>query len=112
MLKAAIAKYGKNQWCVLASCLGTLLLTNRLQGSYFLPSRQSGVNDMCGSSRFSEVVSVTDLNAFRYLHLGFRAPNRLVHRGRVGTVWTILRLRHPLLSASVEMHGYDHVRFV
>ncbi|KAI0936794.1 hypothetical protein AcV5_004842 [Taiwanofungus camphoratus] len=61
--------------------------------SYFLPSRQSGVNDM-------------------YLHLGFLAPEHYARRPRVRTVWAILRLRHPLLSARVEMHGYDDVRFV
>ncbi|CCM03131.1 uncharacterized protein FIBRA_05252 [Fibroporia radiculosa] len=55
--------------------------------SYFLPSRQ-------------------------YLHLGFHAPERLVRRARVCIVWAILRLRHPLLSASVEMHDYDDVRFL
>ncbi|PCH33967.1 hypothetical protein WOLCODRAFT_135419 [Wolfiporia cocos MD-104 SS10] len=61
--------------------------------SYFLPSRQTGVNDM-------------------YLHLGFHAPERLVRRPRVRTVYAILRLRHPMLSARVEMHDYDDVRFV
>ncbi|CAL1695027.1 unnamed protein product [Somion occarium] len=61
--------------------------------SYFLPSRQSGVNDM-------------------YLHLGFRAAEQFVRRSRVATVWAILRLRHPLLAATVEMHDYDDVRFV
>ncbi|OBZ78702.1 hypothetical protein A0H81_01213 [Grifola frondosa] len=61
--------------------------------SYYLPSRQSGVNDM-------------------YLHLGFRAPGQFVRRERVSAVWAILRLRHPLMCARVEMHGYDDVRFV
>jgi len=61
--------------------------------SYYLPSRQTGVNDM-------------------YLHLGFRGPEHLVAPVRVRTVWAILRLRHPLLCASVEMHAYDDVRFV
>ncbi|KAF9814516.1 hypothetical protein IEO21_05067 [Rhodonia placenta] len=61
--------------------------------SYFLPSRQSGVNDM-------------------YLHLGFRAPERLVQRSRVRIVWAILRLRHPLMGAKVEMNNYDDVRFM
>ncbi|KZT02437.1 uncharacterized protein LAESUDRAFT_738728 [Laetiporus sulphureus 93-53] len=61
--------------------------------SYYLPSRQAGVNDM-------------------YLHIGFNAPEHLVRRARVCTVWAILRLRHPLLAARAEMHDYDDVRFV
>ncbi|KAI0778372.1 hypothetical protein BD413DRAFT_630739 [Trametes elegans] len=61
--------------------------------SYFLPSRQSGVNDM-------------------YLHLGFKAPERVARRSRVSTVWAILRLRHPLLCARAEMRDYDDVRFI
>ncbi|KAH8099348.1 hypothetical protein BXZ70DRAFT_1000890 [Cristinia sonorae] len=61
--------------------------------SYFLPSRQTGVNDM-------------------YLHLGFRAADNFVAPARVRAVWAILRLRHPLLCASVQMHDYDDIRFV
>ncbi|THH33423.1 hypothetical protein EUX98_g750 [Antrodiella citrinella] len=61
--------------------------------SYYLPSRQTGVNDM-------------------YLHLGFRGPEHLVAPARVRTVWAILRLRHPLLCTNVEMHAYDDIRFV
>ncbi|KAH9836943.1 uncharacterized protein C8Q71DRAFT_578490 [Rhodofomes roseus] len=61
--------------------------------SYFLPSRQTGVNDM-------------------YLHLAFDAPLHLLRRARVRLVWAILRLRHPLLSAEVVMHDYDDVRFI
>ncbi|GJE85813.1 hypothetical protein PsYK624_018920 [Phanerochaete sordida] len=61
--------------------------------SYYLPSRQSGVNDM-------------------YLHLGLNAPEHLMSWARVRTVWAILRLRHPLLSAAAQMHDYDDVRFV
>ena len=33
-------------------------------------------------------------------------------RERVRVVWAILRQRHPLLAATVEMHDYDDVRFV
>lgn len=33
-------------------------------------------------------------------------------RERVCVVWAILRQRHPLLAATVEMHDYDDVRFV
>ncbi|KAI0375191.1 hypothetical protein BV20DRAFT_1009355 [Pilatotrama ljubarskyi] len=61
--------------------------------SYFLPSRQTGVNDM-------------------YLHLGFKAPRHIAQRGRVCTVWAILRLRHPMLCARAEMRDYDDVRFI
>ncbi|KAI1789818.1 hypothetical protein LXA43DRAFT_892212 [Ganoderma leucocontextum] len=61
--------------------------------SYFLPSRQTGVNDM-------------------YLHLGFKAKGSVAKRSRVCAVWAILRLRHPLLCAHAEMHDYDDVRFV
>ncbi|KAJ3787143.1 hypothetical protein GGU10DRAFT_417189 [Lentinula aff. detonsa] len=61
--------------------------------SYFLPSRESGVNDM-------------------YLHLGFSAQPRTLARDRLAHVWAILRLKHPLLACSVEMHNYDDIRFV
>ncbi|KAG1904712.1 uncharacterized protein F5891DRAFT_1012458 [Suillus fuscotomentosus] len=61
--------------------------------SYFLPSRADGVNDM-------------------YLHLGFVAPEHVVRRARVLTVWAILRIRHPLLASKVVMQDYDDVRFV
>jgi len=63
------------------------------EASYFLPSRQTGVNDM-------------------YLHLGFRAAEDMVDRSRIRAVWALLRLRHPLLAAIVKMHEYDDVRFV
>ncbi|KAI0328141.1 hypothetical protein GY45DRAFT_1022035 [Cubamyces sp. BRFM 1775] len=61
--------------------------------SYFLPSRQIGVNDM-------------------YLHLGFKAPERVAKRSRVCTVWAILRLRHPMLCARAELYDYGDVRFI
>jgi hypothetical protein len=48
----------------------------------------------------------------RYLHLGFRAPERLVRRERIRFVWAILRNRHSLLASRVEMKNYDDVRFV
>ncbi|KAF9454147.1 hypothetical protein P691DRAFT_718074 [Macrolepiota fuliginosa MF-IS2] len=63
------------------------------EASYYLPSRESGVNDM-------------------YLHLGFNALPRQLCRDRVHLVWAILRARHPLLGARIEMHGYDDIRFV
>ncbi|KAL1948828.1 hypothetical protein VTO73DRAFT_10634 [Trametes versicolor] len=61
--------------------------------AYYLPSRQNGVNDM-------------------YLHLGFKAPEHIVQRSRVCTVWAILRIRHPMLCARVEMRDYDDVGFI
>jgi len=78
--------------------------------SYYLPSRANGVNDMCVS-----YLSLTFFNLIfllRYLHLGFKAPDHLMTRERVRVVWAILRQRHPLLAATVEMHDYDDVRFV
>ncbi|PBK76813.1 hypothetical protein ARMSODRAFT_1012034 [Armillaria solidipes] len=63
------------------------------EASYFLPSRESGVNDM-------------------YLHLGFNAHARYVRRSRVRLVWAILRVRHPLLASRVQMHDYEDIRFV
>ncbi|KAK0505685.1 hypothetical protein EDD18DRAFT_1304501 [Armillaria luteobubalina] len=63
------------------------------EASYFLPSRESGVNDM-------------------YVHLGFNAPTQYVRRSRVRLVWAILRVRHPLLASRVQMHDYDDIRFV
>ncbi|KAF7303295.1 putative 15-O-acetyltransferase Tri3 [Mycena kentingensis (nom. inval.)] len=61
--------------------------------SYFLPSRDAGVNDM-------------------YLHLGFNAPPALMDRDRVAQVWAILRMRHPLLASKVQMVNYDDIKFV
>ncbi|KAJ8702249.1 hypothetical protein PTI98_000985 [Pleurotus ostreatus] len=63
------------------------------ESSYFLPSRENGVNDM-------------------YLHIGFRAPKGLARRERAALVWTILRMRHPLLMSNVEMRDYDDIQFV
>ncbi|KAJ7597467.1 hypothetical protein C8J56DRAFT_320793 [Mycena floridula] len=61
--------------------------------SYFLPSRENGVNDM-------------------YLHLGLQAPPHVMERSRVTLVWAILRARHPLLASTVEMNDYNDIRFV
>ncbi|KAF9041766.1 hypothetical protein BDZ89DRAFT_1109706 [Hymenopellis radicata] len=63
------------------------------EASYFLPSRENGVNDM-------------------YLHLGFTAPPRLTSRSRVSLVWALLRLRHPILASHVIMHNYKDIRFL
>lgn len=48
----------------------------------------------------------------RYLHLGFKTSERLVRRTRVCTVWAILRVRHPMLCARVEMRGDDDAWFM
>ncbi|KAF4604942.1 hypothetical protein EYR40_003725 [Pleurotus pulmonarius] len=63
------------------------------ESSYFLPSRENGVNDM-------------------YLHIGFRAPKGLARRERAVLVWAILRMRHPLLMSNVDMRDYDDIQFV
>jgi hypothetical protein len=57
--------------------------------------------------------SLTSLND-RYLHLGFKAPLRLVLRPRVRAAWAILRMRHPLLASHVVMQeqDYENIRFV
>ncbi|KAH6892847.1 hypothetical protein BKA70DRAFT_1119206 [Coprinopsis sp. MPI-PUGE-AT-0042] len=60
--------------------------------SYYLPSRENGVNDM-------------------YVDLGFCAPAQLVARSRVRAIWAILRQRHPLLAAKVRMQDYENVLF-
>ncbi|KAF8167602.1 hypothetical protein B0H34DRAFT_645497 [Crassisporium funariophilum] len=62
------------------------------EASYFLPSRENGVNDM-------------------YLHLGCHVPERFVERHRVSVVWAIMRLRHPLLASKVIMYDYEDIRF-
>jgi hypothetical protein len=79
--------------------------------SYFLPSRASGVNDMCAFRTIS-LIQASHLSPRRYLHLGFIAPEHVVRRARVRLVWAILRIRHPLLASKVLMQGYDDVRFV
>ncbi|KIY67184.1 hypothetical protein CYLTODRAFT_397528 [Cylindrobasidium torrendii FP15055 ss-10] len=63
------------------------------EASYFLPSREDGANDLG-------------------LHLGFTAPLAITVQSRVQLVWALLRLRHPLLAARVDMHDYDDIRFV
>ncbi|KIY73467.1 hypothetical protein CYLTODRAFT_216536 [Cylindrobasidium torrendii FP15055 ss-10] len=62
------------------------------EAAYVLPSRENGVNDM-------------------YLHLGLTAPSHLLAWSRVSLVWAILRLRHPLLAARVNIMDYDVIRF-
>lgn len=56
-------------------------------------------------------LNATD-HTYRYLHLGFKAPERVARRSRVCTAWAILRLRHPLLCARAELRDYDDVRFM
>jgi len=80
--------------------------------SYYLPSRDNGVNDMWALSSFSKLSSLFLFFSHRYLHLGFKAPSHIMERERVRVVWAILRQRHPLLAATVEMHDYNDVRFV
>jgi len=81
--------------------------------SYYLPSRANGVNDMWALFRSHAPATLSDLFfARRYLHLGFKAPSHIMERERVRVVWAILRQRHPLLAATVEMHDYNDVRFV
>lgn len=80
------------------------------EASYFLPSRESGVNDMFVVWSLSDALLILALN--RYLHLGFNAPARYVRRSRVRLVWAILRVRHPLLASRVQMHDYEDIRFV
>jgi hypothetical protein len=46
------------------------------------------------------------------LHIGFMAPPSLVTPERVAKIWTELRLRHTLLSSSVEYQDFEEVRFV
>lgn len=76
--------------------------------SYFLPSRENGVNDMWVSALFG---GVQPLKSARYLHLGCRAPPCLVERQRVASVWAVMRIRHPLLGAKVRMNAYDDISF-
>lgn len=67
---------------------------------------------MRGSSPYTTRRAVLTACSYRYLHLGFKAPARLVRRSRVCTVWAILRIRHPMLCARVEMRDYDDVGFM
>ncbi|KAJ7125793.1 hypothetical protein C8R43DRAFT_709421 [Mycena crocata] len=62
--------------------------------SYFLPSREYGLNDM-------------------YLQLIVRAPPNLVSPLRLRIAWAIMRLRHTLLASKIEMEPgcYDGARF-
>lgn len=75
--------------------------------SYYLPSRADGVNDM-----FVVLYSTSWLTFYRYLHLGFKAPPHLMRQEWVTLVWSILRMKHPLLASKVEMHSYEEVHFV
>lgn len=77
--------------------------------SYYLPSRDSGVNDMYVAcpSYHAPLPSLC-----RYLHLGFHASPKRVTPNRILLTWAILRSRHPLLAARVEMNAYDDIHFV
>lgn len=89
----------------LQRCLGDTEL------SYFLPSRESGVNDMYAQPSSGQTCHPLTF-VHRYLHLGFHAPAVIMERKRVCMVWAILRARHPLLASSVKMYNYEDVRFV
>ncbi|KAJ7145201.1 hypothetical protein C8R43DRAFT_1013201 [Mycena crocata] len=77
--------------------IGTSHILQRRMGdteiSYFLPSRETGANDM-------------------YLHLGFHSSPEIMKRSRVSLVWAILRVRHLLLASKVQIHDYDDIRFM
>ncbi|KAF6766679.1 hypothetical protein DFP72DRAFT_867287 [Ephemerocybe angulata] len=62
------------------------------EASYFLPSRESGVNDM-------------------YLMLGLNCAAKAMSKGGVNVAWAILRCRHPLLASSIDMENYQDVFF-
>ncbi|KAJ7661230.1 hypothetical protein B0H17DRAFT_1020371 [Mycena rosella] len=63
--------------------------------SYFLPSREYGLNDM-----FARVI--------------FRAPPALASPLRLRIVWAILRVQNSLLASQIEMPAgcYDEARFI
>lgn len=67
---------------------------------------------MCGSSQYATRRAVLTACSYRYLHLGFKALEHIVQRSRVCTVWAILRIRHLMLCARVEMRNYDDVGFM
>jgi hypothetical protein len=80
--------------------------------SYYLPGRAAGVNDMCANHPFDGRSNKLTPLYDRYLHLGFKSPERIMVRRRVCAAWAILRMRHPLLASTVVMQDYDDVRFV
>jgi len=59
-----------------------------------------------------DVVLLFFTTTYRYLHLGFRASSSIMNRQSIALVWSILRIRHPLLASQVEMHDYNDIRFV
>ncbi|EIW66292.1 hypothetical protein TREMEDRAFT_35234 [Tremella mesenterica DSM 1558] len=68
-----------------------LLSDNEL--SYFLPSRQDGVNDM-------------------YLHHSLIAPRHLFTIERILNLWAYLLLKHPLLASTVDIRSWENVQFL
>ena len=81
--------------------------------SYYLPGRAAGVNDMCAAPLFDMGCQIGLPPTYaRYLHLGFRSPERILVWRRVRAVWAVLRMRHPLLASRVQMRDYNDVRFV
>lgn len=67
---------------------------------------------MRGFSQHATRCAALTACSYRYLHLGFKASAYIVQRSRVCTVWAILRIRHPMLCARVEMRDYDDVGFM
>lgn len=67
---------------------------------------------MRGFSQHATRCAALTACSYRYLHLGFKASAHIVQRSRVCTVWAILRIRHPMLCARVEMRDYDDVGFM
>ncbi|GAA5896360.1 uncharacterized protein JCM6883_006879 [Sporobolomyces salmoneus] len=47
-----------------------------------------------------------------YLHIGFRAPSRIMGERRILEVWKTILARHTLLSSSIEFSSYYDVHFV
>lgn len=83
------------------------------EASYFWPSRENGVNDMCVlPAIFSPQSLQLGWHASRYLCVGITAPVHLFKQESTVLAWAILRLRHPLLASRVEMLSYDDVNFV
>jgi hypothetical protein len=79
------------------------------EASYFLPSRESGVNDMCVLFNLSN--SQPSSSLFRYLMLGLNTAGGVMARNRVNLVWAIMRIRHPLLASTIEMDSYEDIYF-
>jgi hypothetical protein len=82
--------------------------------SYYLPSRTDGVNDMLVMTLWPRPpqcwLTITGY-LYRHMRLSFSAPACLITRSRIVSAWAIMRLRHPLMAATVKMHNYEDIRF-